>query len=138
MFEPGCSPALAARTSPATCGTLGTITNQIGTYSVGSTVYLRTNIFNFDANDIDLLTFTNAIGVQVSSNSYTCSNALDLQSLRPARSHDHKLLGRLAPPGVGLHLRLLLLSWDAERYIVGNRPSADSPVFCGAGLLNRA
>ncbi len=51
---------------------LGAVTNEISTYSVtaGGTVLMRTNRYTYAANGIDLVTVTNAIGVQVSSNAY--------------------------------------------------------------------
>jgi RHS repeat-associated protein len=53
---------------------LGAITTNITTWSIGGTVLLRTNVSTYDANGIDLLTMTNALGVQVSSNSYNASH----------------------------------------------------------------
>jgi RHS repeat-associated protein len=49
---------------------LASVTTNVSTYSVGATAYLRTNLFAYDSAGIDLLTETNALGVQVSSNSY--------------------------------------------------------------------
>jgi RHS repeat-associated protein len=48
--------------------TLGLVTTNVSTYGAGST--LRTNIFTYATNNIDLLTVTNAIGVQTASNAY--------------------------------------------------------------------
>ena len=48
----------------------GAVTNEISTYSTGGTVAFRTNIYVYATNQIDLLITTNALGVQVSSNSY--------------------------------------------------------------------
>jgi RHS repeat-associated protein len=53
---------------------LGAVTNEISTYSAGSGVAFRTNIYVFDPNQIDLLITTNALGVQVSSNSYNANH----------------------------------------------------------------
>ncbi len=51
---------------------LGTVTNEISTYSViaGGPVLRRTNTLVFDANGIDLLRTINTSGIQVSSNSF--------------------------------------------------------------------
>ena len=52
---------------------IGNVLTNTSTYSVGSTLALRTNIFTYDTtNGIDLITATDALGVQVSSN---CFNA---------------------------------------------------------------
>lgn len=40
----------------------GSTTNEAGTYSVGATVYLRTNSFVYAANGVDLTAMTNAVG----------------------------------------------------------------------------
>jgi len=48
----------------------GAVTNEVSTYSIGSTVYFRTNSFAYAANEIDLLSATNSLGVQVSCNAY--------------------------------------------------------------------
>src|ERR1051325_1678289 len=48
----------------------GAVTTNISTYSVSGTVLLRTNISAYASDGIDLLTVTNALGVQVSSRSY--------------------------------------------------------------------
>ena len=52
----------------------GSVLTDISTYSVGASVSLRTNIFAYAANDVDLLTSTNAVGVQVSSNNYNTNH----------------------------------------------------------------
>jgi RHS repeat-associated protein len=49
---------------------LGAATNQIETYSSSGGVALRTNTFVYAANGIDLVVATNALGIQVASNSY--------------------------------------------------------------------
>ena len=49
---------------------IGSVTNEISTYSAGGTVALRTNRYTYAANGIDVITITNALGVQVSSNAY--------------------------------------------------------------------
>jgi RHS repeat-associated protein len=49
---------------------LGAVTNAVDTYTSGATTALRTNIFVFDTNEIDLLRVTNALGVRVVSNAY--------------------------------------------------------------------
>ena len=48
----------------------GATTNEISTYSAGGSVAFRTNIFVYAPNQIDLLVATNALGLQISSNSY--------------------------------------------------------------------
>ena len=45
---------------------LGNITTEVSTYSGG----LRTNTLTYAANEVDVVTLTNAYGVQVASNSY--------------------------------------------------------------------
>jgi RHS repeat-associated protein len=45
---------------------LGRIVRTVATYHGG----LRTNLFNYDSNGIDLLSTTNALGIMVTSNSY--------------------------------------------------------------------
>jgi RHS repeat-associated protein len=45
---------------------LGAVVQTVATYTGG----VRTNFFNYDANGIDLLTVTNALGVMVFGNSY--------------------------------------------------------------------
>ena len=50
---------------------LGNVLTNVTTYSSGTNVALRTNIFTYDASlGIDLITATNALGLQVSSNAY--------------------------------------------------------------------
>jgi RHS repeat-associated protein len=50
---------------------IGNITNGISSYSSGGSVAVRTNSFSYDATaGIDLITATNALRVQVSSNAY--------------------------------------------------------------------
>jgi RHS repeat-associated protein len=48
----------------------GNVLTNISTYSATGTIALRTNAFIYAANDIDLITANNAIGVQVVSNAY--------------------------------------------------------------------
>src|SRR5207237_532847 len=64
------APAVGTNLSRAMRNISGAVNSEISTYSVGGTVYLRTNSFSYDSNEIDLLTASNALGVQVSSNSY--------------------------------------------------------------------
>lgn len=52
----------------------GAVTNEVSTYSIGSSVLLRTNIYTYDANGIDVIAITNALGVQVSSNNYNANH----------------------------------------------------------------
>src|SRR6266511_1095714 len=47
---------------------LGNVATDVGTYSVGTIVYQRTNLFAFATNDIDVITVTNVLGARVSSN----------------------------------------------------------------------
>jgi RHS repeat-associated protein len=49
---------------------LGFPTRIVETYSAPSGVAYRTNVLTYAANNLDLLTVTNALGVQVTSNSY--------------------------------------------------------------------
>lgn len=48
----------------------GAITTNVATYSVGSTVALRTNVFVYSTNDIDLVAVTNALGIRVITNTF--------------------------------------------------------------------
>jgi len=48
----------------------GAVTNEISTYSAGGSVAFRTNTYVYAPNQIDLLIATNALGFQISSNSY--------------------------------------------------------------------
>jgi RHS repeat-associated protein len=48
----------------------GAVLTNISTYSSSGGVVLRTNIFTYDANGVDLLTSTDASTVRISSNSY--------------------------------------------------------------------
>lgn len=52
----------------------GIVTNEVSTYSVNGTVLLRTNIYVYDANFVDLLAVTNAAGVRVLANIYNDSH----------------------------------------------------------------
>jgi RHS repeat-associated protein len=73
-------PLLAARVLPVGTNftrslrnTLGYTTNEVTTHSASTAstaALLRTNILTYDSTDTDLLTLTNALGVQVLSNSY--------------------------------------------------------------------
>jgi RHS repeat-associated protein len=71
-------PLLAATILPDTTtrfirterNSLGFVTNEVSTYSVATGVGLRTNRLTYAANGVDLLTVTNAVGVQVASNAY--------------------------------------------------------------------
>ncbi|PWU15252.1 MAG: hypothetical protein C5B50_15740 [Verrucomicrobia bacterium] len=49
---------------------LGFTTSETSTYTSNSVVALRTNAFTYAANGTDLLTVTNALGIQISSNAY--------------------------------------------------------------------
>ena len=49
---------------------VGLVTQDVSTYTAGDAVMLRTNTFTYAANDIDLLTATNALGVQITSNAF--------------------------------------------------------------------
>jgi len=67
---------------------LGAVTNEVITYSVGGSVLLRTNIMVYAANEIDLLRITNALGTQVVNNVFnayhqvlTNFNALNEQTI---------------------------------------------------------
>lgn len=55
---------------------LGYITDEIETYSTGGSVLLRTNFYGYAANSIDLITTTNALGIQVSSNYYNANHQM--------------------------------------------------------------
>jgi RHS repeat-associated protein len=70
LFVAQVLPDGSTRFTCSLCNSLGAVTNQISTYSSGGSVLLRTNIYVYDPNQIDLLITTNALGVQVSSNSY--------------------------------------------------------------------
>ena len=48
----------------------GAATTNVSTYSVGGSVTIRSNIYTYASNGVDLLTVTNALGIQVSSSSY--------------------------------------------------------------------
>lgn len=48
----------------------GNVLMNVSTYSSNGAVALRTNIYSYASNGIDLLTTTNALGVLVSSNAY--------------------------------------------------------------------
>ncbi len=48
----------------------GAVVTNVSTYTSSSGVALRTNIFTYAANQQDLLTQTNALGIQVVSNAY--------------------------------------------------------------------
>ena len=54
----------------------GAVTNEVSTYSSagGSPVLLRTNVYTYAANEIDLLTTVNPLGVLVSSNMYNANH----------------------------------------------------------------
>ena len=49
---------------------VGAVITNISTYTVNGTNSFRTNVYVYGPNQIDLLITTNALGVQVSSNSY--------------------------------------------------------------------
>jgi RHS repeat-associated protein len=49
---------------------MGLPTRTVETYSTAGGLGHRTNVLTYAANDLDLLTITDAVGVQVSSNSY--------------------------------------------------------------------
>jgi YD repeat-containing protein len=53
-----------------TRNSLGAATTNINTYSSGATAALRTNIYTYSANGIDLITVTNAPSIQVASNNF--------------------------------------------------------------------
>lgn len=48
----------------------GAVTNEVSTYSGNGATLLRTNTYLYSTNKIDLLAVTNALGVQVVSNTY--------------------------------------------------------------------
>lgn len=54
--------------------TIGNPIDQISTYSANGSIALRTNLYSYDSSGVDLITTTNAIGVQVSSNAYNAFN----------------------------------------------------------------
>jgi YD repeat-containing protein len=53
---------------------VGAITTNVSTYGVGSSTRLRTNIFTYSTNLIDLLTITNALNVQITSNAFNTNH----------------------------------------------------------------
>jgi RHS repeat-associated protein len=53
---------------------VGNVTTNVSTYSVAGTVLLRTNISTYASDGIDLLTVTNALGVQISSSIYNANH----------------------------------------------------------------
>jgi RHS repeat-associated protein len=75
-------PLLAARVLPdgttsftrTECNSMGAMTAEVSTYSAGGSVALRTNLFGYDASGIDLLTTTNALGIQISKNIYNANH----------------------------------------------------------------
>jgi RHS repeat-associated protein len=107
------------------------VTNSVSTYSVGGSIYLRTNVFSYDAAETDLLTVTNAIGVQVSSNSYnayhqvtTNFNALG-EKTRYTYDSNHELTSVTKPSGLvttNVYDAKGLLSSTYDYAIVGGTP----------------
>jgi RHS repeat-associated protein len=53
---------------------LGAAIDEISTYSANGSVALRTNLYNYAANGIDMLAVTNALGVQISKNIYNANH----------------------------------------------------------------
>ena len=56
--------------------TFGAVTTNIGTYSAGSATALRTNLFSYATNLIDLVTLTNALNVQTISNAFNTNHQI--------------------------------------------------------------
>jgi RHS repeat-associated protein len=84
----------------------GSATNEVTTYSIGSTVGLRTNTFTFAVNAIDIVAITNALGTLVSSNIYdpfhevlTNYNALN-EMATFIYDTSHRLVSATAPSGL--------------------------------------
>lgn len=53
---------------------IGAVTTNISTFSVGPAAALRTNIWTYSTNAIDLLTLTNALNVQIISNAFNTTH----------------------------------------------------------------
>ena len=84
----------------------GAVTTNISTYSVNGTVLLRTNISTYSSDGIDLLTVTNALGVQISSNNYnayhqvlTNRNALG-ETTAFIYNASHQMISTVRPTGL--------------------------------------
>ncbi|HEV7925252.1 MAG TPA: RHS repeat-associated core domain-containing protein [Verrucomicrobiae bacterium] len=54
----------------------GAVTTNINTYGLGATTSLRTNIFTYSTNAVDLLTLTNALNIQVMSNAFNTNHQI--------------------------------------------------------------
>jgi len=85
---------------------LGHVTRQIETFNDGGGVKLRTNVFVYAANNIDLLIVTNAVGVQAMSNVFNASHELctnfNALNEKTVFSYDGsaRLLTRVTPSGL--------------------------------------
>ena len=84
----------------------GAVMTEISTYSAGGGVSLRTNTFTYAANDIDLLAQTNALGVQIVSNTYNTAhqiltnvNALSETNIYTYNAN-HQVTGITRPTGL--------------------------------------
>lgn len=107
-------PLLVARVLPdrttsftrTDCNSFGAVTNEVSTYSASGGVALRTNIYTYDDNGIDLITTTNALGVQVSSNAYNANHEVvtshDALGEETAYTYDssNRLTGTTLPSGL--------------------------------------
>jgi len=95
-----------ARFSRTERNSIGAVTTNVSTYSINGTVLLRANISTYASDGIDLLTVTNALGVQTSSNIYnayhqvaTNYNALGEMTVYTYNA-SHELIGTIRPTGL--------------------------------------
>ncbi|HEX4121704.1 MAG TPA: RHS repeat-associated core domain-containing protein [Verrucomicrobiae bacterium] len=72
--------------------TLGLVTTNINTWSFNGAVALRTNIYTYLPNGIDLVTITNALAIQVTSNTFNSFHevltSLDASNELTVRTYD--------------------------------------------------
>ncbi len=141
------SPLLTARVLPdgttsfnrSDRNSIGNVLTNVSTYSIASTVLLRTNIFAYDSTlGIDLIVATNALGVQVSSNAYnayhqvlTNYDALNEMTV-DVYNGTHQVIGVTSPSGLITTNIYESDGWLATNYayaIVGG-----TPVYFGTNI----
>ena len=113
-----------------------TVTNT-STYSAGGSVAFRTNTFTYDATvGIDLITATNALGVQVSSNSYTTNHLVltnydALNQMTVFTYNANEQLSSITSPS-GL---ILTNIYESDGWVATNYSYAAGPVYFGTNVF---
>ena len=116
---------------------LGNVLTNIMTYSSNSVVAFRTNTFAYDTTvGIDLITATNALGVQVLSNSYTTNHLVltnydALNQMTVFTYNTNQQLSSITYPS-GL---ILTNIFESDGWVATNYSYASGPIYFGTNVF---